>query len=134
MLPEGTKALNVHIPRTGTRLLHDEVLASYNKAKEFFAAEFVGGPTVFTCASWLLYPWNMTVLSAGSNLRAFCEDYEIVSSSENTEYKNLWRLFDCEYTGDPDALPQDTSLRRAYAARVKRGEPLGSARGIFFME
>ena len=132
--PEGAKAISVHIPRTGTRLLHEEVLASYRRAKEFFKEEFAGGPTLFTCASWLLDPWNMTVLSPTSNLRAFCNDYQLVSSGHYPDYSQLWRLFDCEYTGDPDALPQDSSLRRAYVARIKRGEPTGYARGVFVMK
>ena len=133
-LREGDSVIEVHIPRTGTRLAHTEVQAAYRLARDFFRAEFQGGPVLFTCASWLLYPWNMTVLPEGSNLRAFCADYEIVAEEESTDYTDLWRLFDCAYTGDPDALPQDTSLRRAYAARVKRGEPLGTARGIFLMD
>ncbi|MBQ9779174.1 MAG: DUF5596 domain-containing protein [Clostridia bacterium] len=134
VLPAGRLALSVHIPRTGTRLAHSEVEASYRMAKEFFAKEFAGGPTVFTCASWLLDPWNLTVLSEQSNLYAFCKDYEIVKVSTYQGYEQVWRLFDCAYTGDPDALPQDSSLRRAYVARMKRGETLGSARGIFLMD
>lgn len=133
-LPAGTKAINIHIPRTGKPLFHDEVVAAYARAKDFFAAEFVGVPTVFTCHSWLLDPWNLTVLSAQSNLRAFCADFEIVKVGSYADYSQVWRLFDCNYNGDPDALPQDSSLRRAYAARIKRGEPTGYARGIFLME
>jgi len=134
LLPKGTLAIDVHIPRTGTRLDHAEVLAAYRKAKEFFADHFQGAPTVFTCFSWLLDPWNKSVLSPASNLYAFFVDYEIVEVEECTDYTQLWRLFDCAYTGDPDALPQDTSLRRAYVQRIKRGEIPCVGRGVFVME
>ena len=131
-LPVGTKAISVHIPRTGTRLDHAQVQKAYEMAKAFFADEFLNVPTVFTCSSWLLYPWNLEILSPTSNLRTFIADYEIVRSGDYDDYSALWRLFDCSYTGNPDDLPQDSSLRRAYAARVKRGEPTGYGVGVFF--
>ena len=131
-VPAGRRAINMHIPRTGTRLNHDEVLASYRRAAEMFASEFADGPVLFTCSSWLLYPWNSTILSPTSNLLAFYRDFCIVDSGEYGDYGETWRLVDCQYTGDPAALPQETSLRRAYAERIARGEPLGWGRGLFF--
>ena len=94
---------------------------------------FPDGTALFTCSSWLLDPWNLTVLNPASNLAAFIGDFEIVSSHLYDGYGDLWRLFDCNYTGDPAALPRDSSLRRAYADRVARGEPTGSGRGFFRM-
>ena len=132
-LPVGTKAINVHIPRTGTRLDHAQVEEAYKMARDFYKNEFNGGAVVFTCSSWLLYPWNLEILSPASNLRAFISDYEIVRSGDYDDYSALWRLFDCNYTGNPDDLPQDSSLRRAYAARVRRGEPTGYGVGVFIM-
>ena len=132
--PEGTTVINVHIPRTGTRLDHNEVENAYRMARNFFADAFPEGPVIFNCSSWLLYPWNLEVLSPTSNLRAFINDYEIVRSGDYDDYSALWRLFDCNYTGNPDDLPQDSSLRRAYAARVKRGEPTGYGVGFFTMD
>ena len=134
VFPEGTTVINVHIPRTGTRLDHDEVENAYRMARKFFADAFPKGPAIFNCSSWLLYPWNLEILSPTSNLRAFIQDYEIVRSGDYEDYSALWRLFDCNYTGNPDDLPQNSSLRRAYAARVKRGEPTGYGVGFFTME
>jgi hypothetical protein len=134
VFPEGTTVINVHIPRTGTRLDHAEVEKAYKMARKFFADAFPAGPAIFNCSSWLLYPWNLEVLSPSSNLRAFIGDYEIVRSGDYEDYSSLWRLFDCNYTGNPDDLPQDSSLRRAYAARVKRGEPTGYGVGFFLMD
>ena len=133
-LPVGSTAIGVHIPRTGTRLDHDEVKKAYEMARDFFADAFDGGPVIFNCSSWLLYPWNLEVLSPTSNLRAFILDYEIVRSGDYADYSALWRLFDCNYTGNSDDLPQNSSLRRAYAARVKRGEPTGYGVGFFMMD
>lgn len=133
-LPVGAKAIAVHIPRTGTRLDHALVTQAYEMARDFYKNEFGDGPVVFSCSSWLLYPWNLEILSPTSNLRAFILDYEIVRSGDYPDYSSLWRLFDCNYTGNADDLPQDSSLRRAYAARVKRGEPLGYGTGFFTIE
>ena len=131
LLPAGSPVINIHIPRTGTRLAHDLVQDAYRRAAVWFAGEFGDGPITFTCSSWLLDPWHLTVLPPTSNMVAFINDFEIVETKQYDSYREVWRLFDCEYTGDPDALPQDSSLRRAYVERIKRGEPTGSGRGFF---
>ncbi len=124
-------AINIHIPRTGTRLDHNLVLDSYRLAASFFADAFGDRPTVFTCHSWMLYPWNITILSPDSNMAAFYRDFQIVESGDHPDYRDAWRLFDCPYDGDPHKLPTDTSLRRAYVRRIREGKPLGWGRGVF---
>lgn len=131
---EGSPAINVHIPRTGTRLEHNEVLNSYVAASNWFSNVFSDGEVLFTCNSWLLDPWNTTVLDPDSNLAAFIGDFEIVESYLCDHYPDLWRLFDCNYNGNADDLPRDSSLRRAYADRVARGEKTGAGRGFFRMK
>lgn len=128
-IPKGTKALSVHIPRTGTKLDHSLVLDSYNMAKEFFKDEFDDN-VIFICNSWLLYPWNREVLKEGSNLTQFYDDFTIVRSGEYENYSEVWRLFDCLYDGNPDNLPNDTSLRRAYIKRIKDKQPIGHGTGV----
>lgn len=128
-IPKGTKALSVHIPRTGTKLDHSLVLDSYNMAKEFFKDEFDDN-VIFICNSWLLYPWNREVLQEGSNLAQFYDDFTIVRSGEYANYSEAWRLFDCLYDGNPDNLPNDTSLRRAYIKRIKNKQPIGHGTGV----
>lgn len=128
-IPKGTKALSVHIPRTGTKLDHSLVLDSYNTAKEFFKDEFDDN-VIFICNSWLLYPWNREVLKEGSNLAQFYDDFTIVRSGEYANYSEAWRLFDCLYDGNPDNLPNDTSLRRAYIKRIKNKQPIGHGTGV----
>ena len=63
--------------------------------------------------------------------RASDHGVDIVDVEEDTTHKELWRLFDMDYTGDADALPQDTSLRRAYVKRLKENKPLGLALGVW---
>ncbi len=133
VIPKGTKVLSVHIPRTNTRLEHSLVIDSYRQAAEFFKEEF-DGDIIFICNSWLLYPWNRTILNDGSNLAQFYDDFTIVSSGEYQNYSEVWRLFDCLFDGNPDNLPNDTSLRRAYIERIKSGEPIGHGTGVIIFD
>lgn len=128
-IPKGQKVLSVHIPRTGTKLDHNDVIRSYEMAKDFFKSEF-SDDIIFICNSWLLYPWNRTVLKDGSNLAQFYDDFTIVSSGEYNNYSEVWRLFDCLYNGNPNDLPNDTSLRRAYIERIKNNQPIGHGTGV----
>ncbi len=129
-----TLVINVHIPRSGERLTKDFVAKSYLSAKEFFSSQLNGSPTVFTCESWLLYPKNLEVLGENSNLREFINDYQIIHHATYPDYKELWRLFDVNYDGNPDHLPQNTSLRRAYVSWVKQGLPIGYGLGVYFYD
>lgn len=133
-VPKGSPAINVHIPRTGTRLDHDEVLKSYLAAVDWFRDIFTDDEVLFTCNSWLLDPWNMTALESTSNLADFISDFEIVETYLHEGYPDLWRLFDCNYNGNPADLPRNSSLRRAYADRVARAEKTGGGRGFFRMK
>ena len=134
-LSADTPVLNTHIPRTGKRLDRSALLSSYDRGAKFFKANFsetfADTPIIFFCSSWLLDPWNLTVLSDGSNLRAFIEDFYVFESGEYDSYKDLWRLFDKEYNGNADDLPTNSSFRRAYVDRIKRGEKTGWGKGIF---
>ena len=132
-IPKGTKVLSVHIPRTNTRLEHSLVIDSYRQAAQFFKEEF-DESIIFICNSWLLYPWNRTILKDGSNLAQFYDDFTIVSSGEYQNYSEVWRLFDCLYDGDPNNLPNDSSLRRAYIERIKSGLPIGHGTGVIMCD
>ncbi|MBQ3133964.1 MAG: DUF5596 domain-containing protein [Clostridia bacterium] len=123
-------AINVHIPRTGERLDYDVVRECYDRAVAFFKDELCK-PIVFMCHSWLLYSWNQTVLSPQSNLAKFAADYTLVEQRDYDDYSEVWRLFDCRFTGDLEALPADTSFRRAYIERMRSGGKTGDAKGVF---
>ena len=121
----------IHIPRSGEKLLPDAVDDACRKASAFFKERYQTKRIVFACHSWLLYPENMRILPEKSNLASFISRFDIIDVKEDTEYHDVWRLFDVEYAGDPSALPQDTSLRRAYAERIKDRLPLGVGLGVW---
>jgi len=133
LTPE-TPVLNVHIPRTMTRLDPKSVADAYDKAAAFFRKhfpeEYGKGPIVFVCHSWLLFPRHLEVLSEKANLRQFILGFEILEDYLSEDYHEVWRLFDKNYEGDPDALPCDTSLRRAYVNWIRNGEKIGGGYGI----
>ena len=122
--------INVHIPRSGERLSDDMVKDSFYRAKEFFADEFKGKPIVFCCLSWLLYPKNEHLMKDGSNLKNFFQLFDVVKSGEYDDYSECWRLFDMDFTGNVDDLPEDSSLRKAYKELMNRGEKTGWGFGI----
>lgn len=125
-----SRVINVHIPRTGTRLDRESTLDAYRRAAEFYRAA-LGGGIVFVCSSWLLFPRHKEMLRNGSNLLAFMDDYKLITSGEYENYAEVWRLFDTEYDGDISHLPADSSLRRAYIDLISRGEKTGWGKGAF---
>lgn len=130
LLKPDSKVLNVHIPRTGTRLDRESVLSSYRLARDFYAPA-LGDRPVFVCNSWLLFPRHKELLKPGSNLLSFIDDYDIFTSGEYSNYAEIWRLFDTDFDGDVKHLPTDSSLRRAYVDLISRGEKTGWGRGVF---
>ena len=60
------------------------------------------------------------------------DDFDIYESWEADQFSELWRIFYQEYDGNPDHLPADTSLQRAYINWFKAGNKAGSGNGLFF--
>lgn len=129
-LSADSRVINVHIPRTGTHLDRESVLASYRLAADFYRP-IIGEKIAFVCSSWLLFPKNKELLKPGANLLAFIDDYDIYASGEYPNYTEVWRLFDTEFDGDASHLPADSSLRRAYIDLISRGEKTGWGKGVF---
>ncbi len=129
--PKGTKAINVHIPRTGTKLSYEEVLNSYRLAAEVFADEFIEQPIVFCCDSWLLDPWLLTVLNPTSNIYSFSKDYKIVKIKECGAEYIARVVFEQNYTGNPADLSVKSSLHKSYSRRIENNEELNVAFGMF---
>ena len=125
-----TPVLHIHIPRTGTKIDRESILASYREAAEYYASAFGDRPIIMTCSSWMLFPRHAEFLAPDSNMMQFYHDFHLVSSGYYDNYASVWRLFDCHYTGDVDALPANTSLRRAYVDLIRRGEKTGWGRGV----
>lgn len=133
-LTNGSKVISIHIPRTGTPLNHDEVLASYEGAKEYFKDEFKDQPMAFYCASWLLFPGHEEILHEKSNIRKFMADFDIYFSEyyPDDNKSALWRAFDCPETTPIAELPEDSFLKRAYKKYLLEGGKLGYGAGVFF--
>ena len=55
-------------------------------------------------------------------------EFDVVEWGYN-EGQDLWRLFDTQEM-NPDRLPTDTTLRRAYAEHLKRGGRVGWGYGV----
>jgi hypothetical protein len=128
-LSPDTEIINIHIPRTLTPLTPESCDEALDMAKAYFGDGVT--PMVFACGSWMLYPKNEEIFSPSSNLYHFFKRFEIVKSADHKEgYPDLWRLFDTDEQ-DPDKLPTNTSLRRAYVEYLKRGGKTGGALGVF---
>lgn len=130
LTPEST-VINVHIPRTGTKLDRESQKKAYNDAAVFFKDRYQLDQVVFVCHSWLLFPRNKEVLSPESNLYGFISDYDVFEQEEYDDYNQVWRLFDKNYEGDVEKLPQDSSFRRAYADWIRKGIKTGWGYGVF---
>lgn len=134
LFPE-SDVLYVHIPRSKIRLEKDICDSSFKKAENFFAAHFADTPLAFACHSWLLYPENKNLFPESSNLLRFMQYFDIIERGDyENDHRDLWRLFDMNYNGDPDSLPGDSSLRRAYKNHLKNGGKTGWGLGVFFPE
>lgn len=127
----GQAVLSVHIP--GDRPLTEQSLReSYRQAAAFwekYEAAFcpAGRPVLWCCDSWLLSPMLAQCLPASSAIRTFARAYELYDVDPADESFYFW-LFGGKK--EPEELEQRTSLQRAVAEKLRRGEPIGSARGF----
>lgn len=134
-LGKDSKVLNMHIPRSGQPLSKELYEDSFARAKAFFADRLPvdqrpGEKVPFVCHSWLLYPALTEFVSEKSNVLRFMKEFEILSW-DHSDGESLWCLFDTAER-NPDRLPTDTSLRRAFVARLQNGGRVGWGYGILF--
>ncbi|MBQ4516970.1 MAG: DUF5596 domain-containing protein [Clostridia bacterium] len=129
----GVYALDVHIPSCGP-LYYEDVMKSYKLAYDFFEHTH-GEYTAFRCCSWLLNPdYRGTVFKENSNTFAFAKDYVLFQHFDDPSFSECWRLFGVYYDGNPDNLPEDTSMRRAMKAYLKNGGKTGQDTGGFLFD
>lgn len=132
-IKKGDTVLNVHIPSAGP-FPHEQCIDSYNRAREFYKVIFGDKPTVFVCSSWLLFPKHKEILPENSNIRKFMEDYDIIESSDNNNFKDMWRIFNKDFTGNVDDLPSETSLQKIYKDYIRKGNTVGSGFGVLLFD
>ena len=130
-LTEKSKVIDTHIPRSLQPLTPQSCDEAFALAKDFFAEE-IGDVCAFVCHSWLLYPEHKTMLSPRSNVYQFMSRFDILKSGINERKSDLWRLFDTDEK-DPEKLPADTSLRRAYVSHLKNGGNVGWGFGVLIL-
>ena len=130
VIAKGSKAINMHIPRSGQPLSKELYEDSFSRAKVFFKDQLPDGKVPFVCHSWLLYPEQSDFLPAHSNVRRFMEEFEILSW-DHSDGESLWCLFDTNER-NPARLPTNSTLRRAYVERLLGGGRVGWGYGILF--
>ena len=127
-----SKVIDTHIPRSLQPLTPASCDEAFSLARDFFADE-IGDVCAFVCHSWLLYPEHKTILSPKSNVYQFMSRFDILKSGVSRNQNDLWRLFDTDEK-DPEKLPADTSLRRAYVSHLKKGRNVGWGFGVLVYE
>ena len=133
VLKKGDLYIDVHIPSNGP-LDYEKCRESYKKAYGFFKKDFGDNPVVFCCHSWILSSNNKKMLPEKSNIHKFMSDYTIVSDEKDEKNSNLWRIFGTfEMPENPNELLQDTSLRKAVAAWLKKGNTIDVGFGVMIM-
>ncbi len=125
--------INMHIPSSGKPFDREARLDAYRRAYKFFHKD-TSTPAVFVCHSWLLYKPQTEFLPKGSNILDFMTDFDIITREDGESFSNAWRVFGKYAELPPAELPRDTSLRRAYADRLVRGEPTGNGFGVFLFD
>ncbi len=129
----GETVINMHIPSLG-RLPIESVYDSFKKAYEFYS-QFVREDKimVFVCGSWLLYKENLDFYPKG-NLTKFIECFDIIKSHDSETFGDCWRVFGKYKDLPTNELPQDTSLRKAYAERLMSAKPTGGGFGVILFD
>ena len=128
--PQGAYYVDVHIPG-GAPLTPELCDAAYAEAAAFFRKHYGMKNIVFGCHSWLLLPDLATILPECSNILAFARSYEILETRIDTSSSAVSFIFDIPaLPSDMDALPEDTSLRKAIKQYLKAGNTINTAFGI----
>ncbi len=132
---KGDLALTVHIPAdTRTPFTAENRLASYKRAEKYFSKFFDGKPVLFSCATWLFNPAHEQILPESSNIRSFMNEFVIDDATLKDGIDNVWRIFNVRpYDGNPDLLPEDTSMMRAYKKHLQKGGTIYSRWGYMYL-
>ena len=130
----GDKVLNIHIPSSGKPFNREARLASYELAYRFFKDRLGNEYPVIKCESWLLYGPNREILGEKSNIVSFMDDFKLFVSREYPDNPNMWRIFGARADLPVTELPRDTTLRRAFADWLQKGNWLGAGMGMFIYD
>ena len=128
--------LGMHIPSHCGSLSMDVRLDSYKKAYKFFRDKFGDKKYMYiVCGSWLLYPDNDKILPANSKTVDFLYDFEPLNVTTKYDFGDQWRVFGVQYDDKPvSELPRNTSMQRAFAEWLEKGNKTGSAYSILVFD
>lgn len=131
VIERGYPLINVHIPSNG-RLTPEAVQDSYQRAVAFFTPRLPGKEILFRCSSWLLFRRHAELLGENANITRFAAAYHLYDwgNYASAAASDLWRIFYRDAGKAPAELPRRTSLERAYAGLLLRGELPGFGAGI----
>lgn len=136
-LTPDTPIVNLHIPSSGP-LTQEAVDDSLCDAYKFFCEHFPrfihDGKMVVECGSWLLYPPHYDFLPKNSNIIGFMNNFNIVHSWEDQNFGDCWRIFNKDWDGDASSLPRNSSLQRAYADWLEKGNAAGEGHGVLVFD
>lgn len=132
---KGDKVITIHIPSSGKPFDRSSRLDSYEKAYYFYKDCFNSKKPLFMCDSWLIHPINKELLGEKSNISSFIDDFKIVHSSFSlATNSDLWRIFGADADLPPEQLPRNTSMQKAFAQWLEKGNTLGSGVGLFYYD
>ncbi len=129
-LSPGDLVIDSHIPASGKPFDKTARMASYERAAQFFQKK-TGDTPIFACHSWLLYPPLRDVLNDKSNIISFMDDFKIAEYEPFTGSEDLWRIFGSDADKPASELPRNTSIQRAMADWLEKGNRLGAGMGVF---
>ncbi len=127
--------LGMHIPSHLESLTEEIRLDSYKKAYNFFKEKFPTKYMYVLCGSWLLYPDNAKILPASSKTVEFLKDFDILQYSTQYDFGDQWRVFGIKHEKtEPKDLPRNTSMQRAFAEWLEKGNRAGSGSGVLVFD
>ncbi len=133
-VPIWRQYLNIHIPSIGP-LRHEEVVASYLEAYEFFRKHFhYRKKMLFTTTSWLLSPDHDTMFPPESNIRQFIADFHRFNIYEEPENSDFWRVYNRPYDKNNLDCSGDTTMQKGYAEILQKGGHMKHAAGVFLYD
>ena len=129
----GDFVIACHIPSAGP--LKPELCEdSFKRAYEFFKDKVNDGVLPVTCDSWLLYPPYKDVFGENSNTGKFIKYFTVIENHKTEKFEDAWRVFNMDFDGDVNKLPNDTSMRRAFIEYINQGGGFGCGYGLALLD
>ena len=134
-LNPGDRVYGCHIPSSG-KLGVDACMDSLDRAYQLFKADLKDDILPVCCVSWLLYPpYAEKVFADGTNIKNFYRLFDVVYATDWGQNFGISQIvFDIPYSGNPDTMPQETSLQKRFVSYIKSGGSAGSGFGILLYD